>query len=340
MINTDRDEEDVFVSANGKNIFFSSDGHAGMGDLDIYRSTFDSTKMQWGEPLNLGYPVNSVENDIYFVLSGDERYAYISSMRENSLGNQDIYRVDLKNWKPITRKELMESELTAANLLSPPTMNSVVEEKVIEKKVEGAGQILLTVEVVDETTGNPLQASLKIIDEAKNEIATEKLAPGIYQVRIPKKDYSKYLMQAEALGYLSTRSTLHLFGNSESNSIKESLSLKKIDATSPLFINFYYNLNSEVPNNPNELKMVRSLMLENPSIKVLIEGHTDSYGEEGYNLQLSQKRVDGIKKILIDSGIASSRITAIGYGETRPLADNVTYSWRSLNRRTVFTIIR
>src|SRR5258708_20692980 len=200
-----------------------------MGEMDIYRSTFDSTKMQWAEPLNLGYPINLGENGIYFVLSGDERYAYISSMRENSLGNQDIYRVDLKNWKPITRKELMESELTAANLLSPPAMNSNVDKKVTEKKAESTEQILLTVDVVEETTGNPLQASLKITDEMKNEIALEKLATGTYQAKIPKKENSKYLLEAEALGYHTSRSTIHLFGNTESNTIKESVSLTKTE---------------------------------------------------------------------------------------------------------------
>jgi hypothetical protein len=116
IVNTVLDEEDVFVSANGQHIYFSSNGHAGMGDLDIYRSSFDSTKMQWTEPLNLGYPVNSVENDIYFVLSGDERYAYISSVRDDSKGDQDIYRVDLLNWKPITRQELIEKEMQSNHL--------------------------------------------------------------------------------------------------------------------------------------------------------------------------------------------------------------------------------
>lgn len=344
VINTDHDEEDVFVSANGKHIFFSSNGHAGMGDLDIYRSTYDSTTMQWAEPLNLGYPINSVENDIYFVLSGDERYAYISSMRENSLGNQDIYRVDLKNWKPITRKELMESELTAANLLTPLFTNIKDENQKFEAGVENTGQLLLTVDVFDEATKNPLTALLKLTSEGSNEIVLEKLSPGIYQTKIPKQRYSKYILQAEASGYLPARSTMHLFGNAESNSIKESLTLTKAETKTEdahaLVINFYYKVNSEVPYNMDELKVVQILMMENPSVNVLIEGHTDSYGEAAYNQQLSQKRVDGIKKTLVDTGISPSRIKAVGYGATRPQADNVTFSGRSLNRRTVFTIIR
>ncbi|MEJ0030079.1 MAG: hypothetical protein WDO15_06775 [Bacteroidota bacterium] len=89
------DEESVFISASGQHLYFSSNGLAGMGDLDIYRSTYDAAKKEWGEPLNLGYPINSVEDDVYFVLTADEKYAYISSLRKDNLGEEDIYKVDM-----------------------------------------------------------------------------------------------------------------------------------------------------------------------------------------------------------------------------------------------------
>ena len=347
VINTDRDEEDVFVSANGQHIYFSSNGHAGMGDLDIYRSTFDSAAMQWSEPLNLGYPVNSVENDIYFVLSGDERYAYISSLRENSIGDQDIYRVDLKNWKPITRKELMEKELTAANLLTPVNVtatfnipqNSIEVKSVNETKPGSNAPVKLTVEAVDEVSGSPLNASVKLIYDIKKEIVLEK-SEAAYTTTIQNQGYKKYQLLAEAVGYQSARSTLHLMGNGANNSIKESLSLRKIESNVPFVISLYYDINKTMPNNPEALNMLKSLMLENPTAKVLVEGHTDNSGETGYNQQLSQKRVDAVKKILSEAGVEAERITATGYGESRPLTDNTTYNGRKLNRRTVFTIIK
>src|SRR5262249_22609449 len=90
-VNTELDEDGVFISANGKHLYFSSNGHAGMGDLDLYRSTYDSAKNKWGDPVNLGYPINSVENDIYFVLTADEDEAFISSVRKDNIGEQDIY---------------------------------------------------------------------------------------------------------------------------------------------------------------------------------------------------------------------------------------------------------
>lgn len=347
VINTDRDEEDVFVSANGQHIYFSSNGHAGMGDLDIYRSTFDSAAMQWSEPLNLGYPVNSVENDIYFVLSGDERYAYISSLRENSVGDQDLYRVDLKNWKPMTRKELMEKELTQAHLLTPVNVtatfnvpqNSIELKSVNEQKSGTNTPVMLTVEAVDEISGSPLNASVRLVDENKKEIVLEK-SGNVYATTIQNQGYKKYQILAEALGYQSVRSTLHLMGNSDNNVIKESLSLRKIESNVPFVINLYYDVNQVTPNNPEALNMLKSLMLENPAAKVLVEGHTDNSGEADYNQQLSQRRVDAVKKILADAGIQAERIIATGYGESRPLTDNTTYNGRKLNRRTMFTIIK
>jgi outer membrane protein OmpA-like peptidoglycan-associated protein len=347
VINTDRDEEDVFVSANGQHIYFSSNGHAGMGDLDIYRSTFDSATMQWSEPLNLGYPVNSVENDIYFVLSGDERYAYISSLRENSVGDQDIYRVDLKNWKPMTRKELMEKELTEANLLTPVNVtanfnipqNSIELRSVNELRPSANTPVTLMVAAVDEVSGNPIDASVKLIDDSKREIVLEKSGDA-YRTTIQNQGYKKYQILAEAVGYQSARSTIHLMGNGENNTIKESLSLRKIESSVPFVINLYYDVNRVMPNNPEALNMLKSLMLENQTAKVLVEGHTDNTGEADYNLQLSQKRVDAVKKILVEAGIQSERISATGYGESRPLTDNATYNGRKLNRRTMFTIIK
>ena len=106
-VNTDMDEDGVFISASSKHLYYSSNGLAGMGDLDIYRSTYDSLTASWSDPINLGFPINSVENDVYFVLSADEKVAYISSVREENIGEQDIYRIDMANWKPV---ELIHSD--------------------------------------------------------------------------------------------------------------------------------------------------------------------------------------------------------------------------------------
>ncbi|MCZ6519869.1 MAG: hypothetical protein O6848_00050, partial [Bacteroidetes bacterium] len=108
VINTELDEDGAFISANGQHLYFSSLGHYGMGGMDIYRSKWDTEAEEWGEPINLGYPINSVENDIYFVLSGDEKHAYFSSIKTDSKGEQDIYKVNLETYEPVDLRKTSE----------------------------------------------------------------------------------------------------------------------------------------------------------------------------------------------------------------------------------------
>ncbi len=129
LINTELDEEGVFISANGQHLYFSSNGLAGMGDLDIYRSTYDANTKEWGEPVNLGYPINSVENDIYFVLTADEKFAYISSLRRENLGEQDIYKVDMTRWKPVYLDQPEFSEIFAQGVAAKGNADPVVTER-------------------------------------------------------------------------------------------------------------------------------------------------------------------------------------------------------------------
>ncbi|HEY5691153.1 MAG TPA: hypothetical protein VIS49_06835, partial [Cyclobacteriaceae bacterium] len=124
LINTEMDEDGVFISANRIHLYFSSNGHAGMGDMDLYRTKRDSVNGAWQEPVNLGYPINSPENDIYFVLNNDESTAYISSVRQENIGEQDIYRVDMTNWNPPDIKRLDYAELFAEN--------TSIEKRIIE----------------------------------------------------------------------------------------------------------------------------------------------------------------------------------------------------------------
>ncbi len=96
LINTEFDEDGAFISSDGQHLYFSSYGHYGMGDLDIYRSERNKDKL-WTEPLNLGYPINSVEDDIYFVLSGDEKHAYYSSVKFDSWGSRIFTKLIWRN---------------------------------------------------------------------------------------------------------------------------------------------------------------------------------------------------------------------------------------------------
>jgi outer membrane protein OmpA-like peptidoglycan-associated protein len=328
VVNTERDEEDVFTSANGQHLYFSSNGHAGMGDLDIYRSAFDSTKMAWSEPLNLGYPINSVENDIYFVMTGDEKFAYISSLRSESRGEQDIYKVDLRNWKPITRDQLMEKE--------SQLIHEIVSNAMNVPELTGKSEPIFTdwrIHLRDENK-TPIDGKVWLIDSDKKEIALPQSAAGNFRDKIQFKGDSTYELKIEANGYESYSSIIHLGGVSANTVLEQTISLKKKAPTAFSNLSLFYETNVVISNNQSVLDMVSSMMRENKSMKINVSGHTDSNGKEAYNTSLSRNRAEEAKKYLIRSGVDPSRIQIAGYGASKPLADNSTNSGRKLNRRT------
>ncbi|HEY4800404.1 MAG TPA: OmpA family protein [Bacteroidia bacterium] len=95
VINTDYDERTVFIHPDGKTLYFSSEGHNSMGGLDLFKSVYNDSTKKWSEPKNLGYPVNSPDNDVFFVVSASGKHAYYSTVRPDGFGEQDIYRITL-----------------------------------------------------------------------------------------------------------------------------------------------------------------------------------------------------------------------------------------------------
>jgi outer membrane protein OmpA-like peptidoglycan-associated protein len=328
-INTEYDEDGAFISANGEHLYFSSFGHAGMGDMDIYRSTYDHETNTWGEPVNLGYPINSVENDIYFVLTGDERYAYYSSVKVASKGEQDIYKVDMQNWAPV-------------DLSQPAFIEAWLEED--EEKANEAltipAKVKLQVEVVDEVTLSQIQAEVSLISEEDRVLSPVETENGEYRFEFTNTEHSKYELRIAQEGYLPHISDIFVLGTeSQSYDINEKILLKKARKSYTAVMNVYFGLDSDVPNTFEDMQYVEMLMKGTPSLKLEISGHTDNSGPREYNLDLSQRRANAVKKYLVDSGISGDRVIAKGYGEDQPVADNENRQGRRLNRRTEFKIL-
>lgn len=333
-INTDRDEEDVYISANGNHLFFSSNGHAGMGDLDIYRSSYDQSSSEWSFPVNLGYPINSVENDVFFVLSGSEKHAYISSVKQDGQGEQDIYRVDLTNWAPVNTEELLakldaEEEKKNSVVESIPTIisstNSIVKREPLDLKIS----------VVQDKTNVPVNAKLSLVNPSNNVIVLKPVGKGEFEYQITEADLSKLnfkIVVPEAP--VATVVTPVVVTPKPISSVD-----REIRANTNYILNIYFDINSDVPKSYEDVIFVESLMKEKPTMIVEVSGHTDDMGSDAYNQNLSQRRADAIKKLLVRSGIDESRITATGYGETRPIVDNNTYNGKRLNRRIEFVIL-
>jgi outer membrane protein OmpA-like peptidoglycan-associated protein/TPR repeat protein len=316
-INTPRDEDDVFVSASGQHIYFSSNGHAGMGDLDIYRAEYDSIKKEWGEPMNLGYPINSVENDFYFVMTGDEKAAYISSFRKDSRGEQDIYRVDLTHWQPLTRHALVAKETSAiheqvqAALSKPgPAPAASIPVEVTLTFADALGK---NVELPIETTGE--------------KVPTQKSSQG--ETTYTFAEGGKYRLRAlvpTAQRVVPTPST--------------PLQVGEPMPASSMYFTFYCGVNKTEPLNAGLVNLVGTLLKENASYTVVITGHADNTGTTEANTALSRQRAEAIKRRLQAAGIEAARINIQSLGATQPVESNASTTGRRLNRRVVVEVVR
>lgn len=357
-INTEMDEEGVYITANGKHLYFSSNGLAGMGDLDLYRTTYDSVKKQWGEPVNLGYPINSVENDIYFVLTADEQFAYISSLRKDNLGEQDIYKIDMRNWKPnyLDQPEFAETfavgETKAEQVTQLQKQVEQLQQKIAQLENElktkpeisnpGEEQINLLWVVVDEQTREPLHSKLSFKDQTGKPVEIKSAVPGSFAVNLRHQADSayRYELSIDHTGYPSFSSSIFFRGASRgSQTIADTIRLKKLATHVGYVLNVYFALNEVEPLSFDGIQNLLAMMKASPSMKVEIGGHTDSYGTDEYNTYLSKLRAERVKTYLVKSGIEQQRIVAVGYGESKPIAPNTSRESRKLNRRTEFVVL-
>ncbi len=306
LVNTDLDEEGVFISANGQHLYYSSNGLAGMGDLDIYRSTYDATKQAWGEPVNLGYPINSVENDIYFVLTADEKFAYISSLRRDNLGEQDIYKVDMQRWKPVYLDQPEYSEVFA-EAAHPQNVNPVVKEK------PAPGEVVSEKAEVHVPSYSPKKIKINIVDENNKPVkstmtVTSTDSVDTYNVIVPTPAPAPSFPADPKVnvGYV---------------------------------MNVYFAHDGIDPISYEGIRNLLVMMKNSSTMKVEISGHTDNKGPDSYNENLSLRRAQSVRNILIKGGADPNRITAVGYGENKPMETNDTMEGRRMNRRIEFRIL-
>lgn len=342
LINTELDEDGVFVSASGKHLYFSSNGHAGMGDLDIYRSTYNFEKGTWERPINMGYPVNSVENDIYIVLTRDEDYAYISSVRTQGIGEQDIYKVDIRNWKEpaYTQPDFadavlaMEDEMPAlARPTAPPPSSTLTES-------ESFNSLKFNVFVAEGGSRQPIPATVKLTTASGEEVKFDEVAQGTYQTELkPIGKSSRYKLLISSNDYIPFSSSYYFGNKFQTNVMTDTVYLDKIAVNYRRTLNVYFGHDSDIPKSFEDILYLEQIMKTASSIKVEISGHTDNLGSYPYNINLSGRRANAVKKHLVKSGIDPERITVAGYGPDKPISDNSTRAGRQLNRRTEFTII-
>jgi len=335
-INTEFDEEAVFMHPDGRTLYFSSNGHNSMGGYDIFTSRMDDNG-NWSEPVNLGYPINSADHDLCFVISANGRHGYFSSVRPEGSGGLDIYRVTfLGPEKPYT----LSGEDNLISARSQP-----VSDMVMEASVELVTIRLTIVKgiVRDAISNDPVSATIDIIDNDKNEViftSQTNSATGKFLVSLPSG--KNYGLAVKADNYLFHSENFNIPSATEYQEIEKDIALNNIKKDVKIILkNVFFETGSAKlkPASYAELGRLTKMMNDMPAMRIEISGHTDNQGSKATNQRLSEARAKAVVDFMISEGIDASRLEYKGYAFDQPVADNSTKEGRAMNRRVEFKVL-
>lgn len=339
VINTPYNEMGVFMHPDGRTLYFSSQGHNSMGGYDIFKSV-QSDDGTWSEPENLGYPINTPKDDVFFVMAASGRHAYYFSHRDDSYGDRDIYRISFLHPEKLI---LSNEDNLIASIAHSVSEDQPDQSELSEKNTENAARLtLLSGTVTDSATSKPIGATIEITDNKLNEVIstfTSNSKTGNYLISLPSG--KNYGVAVKADGYLFYSQNINIPETSTYQEITKHIKLQKISVGAKVVLDniFFDTGKSDLRDESfGELNQLIKLMNENPSIKVEISGHTDNRGSYENNKKLSKDRAKAVVDYLIKNGIDKDRLTYKGYSYSQPIADNETEEGRQKNRRVEFMI--
>jgi outer membrane protein OmpA-like peptidoglycan-associated protein len=379
-INTPYEEDGPNISFDGKTLYFSSSGHKTMGGLDIFKSTLvNADRNEWSEPENIGYPINSPDDDVYFTTSKDGKKMYYSSVREDGMGYTDIYvitPVEEKKKEPpvVAAKEPVKEEpkkeepkkeepvvVVTPKIEEPkkdippiiliPKRDEPKKEVplvVIPRKEEPkkeAQPIKYTIKVVDPETKAPLEAKVRMRGlKDKVVVGSVDQGNGTIEFNITSTSPKDYQITVEREGYIFQTITERIGGASpNAKPVNKTIELRKLVVGAVSILrNIYFDFEKATfrTDSYGELNKLETMMKQNQNLKVELSGHTDFVGAKKFNKRLSEKRAAAVKSFLVSKGVDTRRIKTVGYGEERPLASNDDEKeGRSLNRRVEFRVL-
>jgi outer membrane protein OmpA-like peptidoglycan-associated protein len=334
-INTMYGEEGVFIHPDGKTIYFSSQGHNSMGGYDIFKSEFKDGK--WGEPINLGWPINGPDDDVFFVVSANGKHGYYASNKSDGNGEKDIYKITFLG--PEKALALSSEDNLLAGIAQP--VKNVEPAKAVEVKT--ANVTILKGTVTDKGTKLPLGAQIEIVDNTLQQTIatfTANSSTGKYLVSLPSG--RNYGIAVKMDGYLFHSENFDIPVIASYQEVTKDVELEKIAVGSTIVLRnvfFDYNKSTLKPESSAELDRLVKILQDNPSLRIELSGHTDSRGSDELNQKLSEARAKACVDYLVSKGIAASRLEYKGYGETKPIDTNDTEEGMANNRRTEFKII-
>ncbi|PKR80937.1 hypothetical protein CW751_07150 [Brumimicrobium salinarum] len=314
-INTKRMESSVMIHPDGQTLYFASDGHIGLGGTDIYMSRKDPLG-NWGDPVNLGYPINTESNENSLLVGPDGEIAFFASDREGGEGKLDIYYFELP-------EELRPIKTTY---------------------FEGL--------VYDAITSKPLKGKFELIDLSNGETVIASEADpltGEFLVALPTQ--KEYALNVTFPGYTFFSKNFNMKESDEAIQMDVPM-IPLTDEQPVLLANVFFDLGKSTlrPTSHVELNKLYNFLTENTEIKIEIGGHTDTRGDDKANQKLSEDRAKAVFDYIVNKGIAQERLTYKGYGEERPInSDEEINEMESVeakekahqeNRRTEYRIIK
>lgn len=313
LINTEYDEDSPFIHPDGITLFYSSNGNKTMGGFDILYSTLSEDGSKWQESVNVGYPVNSPDDDIFYVVSPDKTKAYYTSFKEGGFGEKDNYVITFLDQK--------KAPLTLVKGVVKDSYNAVPKD------------VIITV------TDNETE---KVVGVYKPNSKT-----GQYVfILTPGKNYN---ISYEADGFLFYSENRYITKNTNYYEVYKPVELPPVIVGAKIALNnIFFDFDKATLRKTSnvELKNIFRLLTRYPNMVIEIGAYTDSKGTTAYNEKLSKERAEAVVSFLIAKGIAKSRLVASSYGETMPAAHNENADGsdnpegRQLNRRVELKILK
>ncbi len=305
-LNTHMDEFGPYLAPDNKTLYFASNRGGGMGKMDIYETRrLDESWLKWSPPKNVGAPINTGGFDGYYAVGLNDTLVFTTrAFMSADGGHLDIY-----------------------------SLKRIIKED---------PKITLKGAVINQKSWEPVKANVryKKADEVLGVVESEE-ENGTFSTSLP--DTALYTLEVSAEGYFATTDTVWLQGKIEADTtLYKEIMLKPIEVGVSVRLNnifFDYNKTTLRPESFPELDKVVEFLQENPSVVVEIGGHTDDRGTDDYNLTLSQGRAESVVSYLSEHWIDPSRISAKGYGESKPEVPNDSDENRQVNRRVEFTIM-
>lgn len=363
-VNTAYDEESPYLDAEGKYLYFASEGHNSMGGFDIFKSPLENDKP--GQPENLGYPINNGGDDIFFVPGAKGDYAYYASMQNNTLGDLDIYAVEfLKDAHRLWVKLIDnagERPISDASVWFTNRENG--RKNLLEVAPDGTAQFNFEPGAsytlsVDREGYHSAKAELHFPDDAKldncyQEIRFEftknesgavngqaiTLTSGLFDVDKEIGRNGSGDMNAARSGYLASLDKANPRAGLVVNKVQETYDNSPTGPATVVFNTIYFEFEkSDLGEEARvELDRAADYMKRHPAVQFELYGYTDSKGSESFNTGLSQKRAESVKNYLLGKGVSAQQLHTIPKGMSDPVGLNDSEAGRRKNRRVEIRI--